>query len=139
MKYYFKRGNDLNLFKPSTTHVGRNLIHRASYVFNVDDNWNIECIKDRDNKYKNGYFTLQVHYNVLSEDQRRFICLVLLERTNNRRVLDFVNDITTGFLIEYLLSDCYSDEGKTRLNLIRQMVIRLKNKDFILHAYNGIH
>ena len=116
----------------------KNLVQKASYVFNVDDSLTVTCVKDRDNRYMNKIYVGNVRYNTLTDKQRVFLCKLLLERHTNPDILEFINDVTMEYLVKHLLSNCYSDEGRTRLNWVRNEVIRMKNKDFYYEKWNTL-
>ena len=136
IRYIFLKSNLSNTVCASVQ--DRSLVREASYVFHVDDSLKVTCVKDRDNRYMNKIYVGNARYNRLTDKQRVFLCKLLLERHTNPEILKFINDVTVEHLVKYLLSNCYSDQAKTRLNLIRKHVIKMNNKDFYYEKWNTL-
>ena len=106
--------------------------NEASYIFTFDENWNIECIKDRDEKYY-GINPMKYPDEInFSRKQRRFLCKILIERNTNEDLQAAVNDFVLDKICVNLLRGCYDIDDRLRYQIIRNYTIHNLNYNDIL-------
>jgi hypothetical protein len=122
--YYFKRNDSSTASDFSNT-------MKASWVFDIDEFYNIKCVKDIYNDYQHKIFPTHIKHDQLTKNQRKFLCDLLLETNVNSRLKQYISHIIIDYIIVILLRGAYNDTGKRILNKLRIQLRDIKPHEYL--------
>lgn len=124
--YYFKR-NKTNTNPLVNLHDFRD----ANWVFDIDEFYNIKCVKDRWNDYQNKIFPTHIKHDQLTKNQRKFLCDLLMETNVNSRLKRYISHIIIDHIVVILLRGSYNTTGKRILNKLRIQLRDIKPQEYL--------